>query len=74
MALYMLGKIRMVPLKRHQIGGPQIVQLCGLLILIEMSYKCFGTGVVTHLTPASVLAFAFGVFMLVWPMSIKARR
>jgi hypothetical protein len=64
----------MIPSKHHQLGGPQIIQFCGLLILIEMIYKCFGAGVSPRITPLAIFAFAIGTFLFVWPMSLKEKR
>jgi len=64
----------MTPLKRHQVGGPQIVQFAGLVILIDMIYKYFGSGVRVHVTLSAVVVFAGGLFLLLWPMSLKSRQ
>jgi hypothetical protein len=63
----------MTPSKRHQVGGPEIVQFIGLLILIGMDYKYFGPGVHIPLTLSAVTVFATGLFLLIWPMSLKAK-
>jgi hypothetical protein len=55
----------MTPLKRHHVGGPEIVQFGGLVILVDMIYKHFGTGVTAHMTPFAIAVFAVGVFLLV---------
>ena len=57
----------MTPSKRHQIGGPEIVQFIGLVILIEMIYKYFGSAVHAHLTLSAIAVFATGLFLLLWP-------
>jgi hypothetical protein len=64
----------MTPVKRHQVGGPEIVQLAGLLILIDLIYKHFGPGACAPLTVPSLAVFAAGLFLLIWPMSLKARQ
>ncbi len=64
----------MTPLKRHQIGGLDIVQFIGLLVLIDLIYKYFEPGVHTHVTLTAILVFAAGLFFLIWPMSLKARQ
>jgi hypothetical protein len=63
----------MTPLKRHPIGGPDIVQFAGLLILIALIYKHFGPGVHAPVTLSVIFFFAIGLFLLAWPMSLKAR-
>jgi hypothetical protein len=63
----------MTPSKRHQVGGPEIVQLAGLLMLIDVIYKYFGAGVNIPVTLSTVAVFAAGLFLFVWPMSLKAR-
>jgi hypothetical protein len=63
----------MIPSKRHQVGGPEIVQFTGLVILIDMIYKYFGSGVQTHVTLSAITVFALGLFLLLWPMSLKTR-
>jgi hypothetical protein len=65
--------VGMIPLKRHQVGGPELVQFAGLLILIDMIYKYFGSGVQTHMTLSAFAVFAAGLFLLIWPMSLKTR-
>jgi hypothetical protein len=65
--------IGMTPLKRHQVGGPEMVQFAGLLILIDMIYKYFGSGTQTHMTLSGFAVFAGGLFLLIWPMSLKTR-
>ncbi len=64
----------MTPLKRHQVGGPEIVQFIGLAILIDLIYRHFGAGVHAPLTPFAIAFFATGLFLLIWPMSLKARQ
>ena len=54
----------MTPLKRHPIGGPEIVQLAGLLILIALIYKHFGPGVHAPVTLSVIFFFAIGLFLL----------
>jgi hypothetical protein len=63
-----------MPSKRHKFGGPEIVQLVGLLILIDLDYKYFGPGVHVPVTLSAVTVFATGLFLLIWPMSLKARQ
>jgi len=74
MALYVLCCVGMTPLKRHQVGGPEIVQFAGLVILIDMIYKYFGSGAPAHVTLSAVTFFAIGLFLLLWPMSLKTRQ
>jgi hypothetical protein len=64
----------MTPLKRHEVGGPELVQFAGLLILIDIIYKNFGSGVQAHATGGTITFFATGLFLLLWPMSLKARQ
>jgi hypothetical protein len=64
----------MTPVKRHQVGGPEIVQFAGLVILIDVIYKFFGSGVQVHVTLSAIIFFATGLFLLLWPMSLKARQ
>jgi hypothetical protein len=64
----------MTPIKRHQVGAPEIVQFAGLLILIDVIAKQFGPGAHTHLTLSTVALLATGVFLWIWPMSLKARQ
>src|SRR5271170_1159529 len=74
LALFVLSYLAgMTPLKRHQVGGPEIVQCAGLVILIDMIYKYFGSGVQAHMTPSAFAFFAAGLFLLVWPMAMKTR-
>jgi hypothetical protein len=61
-------------LKRHQVGGPEIVQFAGLVILIDMIHKFFGSGVQAHVTASAITISAAGLFLLLWPMSLKARQ
>ena len=63
----------MTPFKRHQVGAPEIIQFFGLLILIGMDYKYFGRGVHIPLTLSAITVVATGLFLLIWPMSLKAR-
>jgi len=63
----------MTPLKRHQVGGPEFIQFAGLVILIDMIYKYFGSGVQTHVSAGAIAVFATGLFLVLWPMSLKAR-
>jgi len=63
----------MTPLKRRQFGGPEIVQFIGLLILIDVIYKYFGSSAHTRVTLCAVAVLAIGLFLLLWPMSLKAR-
>jgi hypothetical protein len=63
----------MTPSKRHQVGGPEIVQLAGLLMLIDVIYKYFGAGANIPVTLSAMAVFAAGLFLFVWPMSLKAR-
>jgi hypothetical protein len=74
MAFYVLCCLCMTPLKRHNVGGPEIVQFCGLLILVDMIYRYFGTGMITHMTPLAMAVFAAGVFFLIWPISLRGRQ
>jgi hypothetical protein len=75
MAWFVLCLTRsMTPLKRHQVGGPEIVQFAGLLILIALIYKHFGPVVRTPVTLSALVIFAVGLFLLIWPMSLKARQ
>jgi hypothetical protein len=64
----------MTPLKRHQVGAPDIVQFAGLLILIDVICKHFGPGLHTHMTLSGLALLAAGLFLLIWPMSLKARQ
>jgi hypothetical protein len=64
----------MTPSKRHQVGGPEIVQFVGLLILINLIYKYFGQGVHVPVTLSAITVFATGLFLFLWPMSLKARQ
>jgi len=50
-----------------------VVQIIGLLILIACIYRHFGPGVHSPVTPSVVAVFAAGLFLWVWPMSLKAR-
>jgi hypothetical protein len=63
----------MTPQRRHQIGAPEVVQLIGLAILIASIYRHFGPGMHSPVTPSVVAVFASGLFLWVWPMSLKAR-
>jgi hypothetical protein len=63
----------MTPSKRHQMGAPEIIQFVGLLILIGLDYKYFGRGDHIPLTLSAVIVFATGLFLLVWPMSLKPK-
>jgi len=63
----------MTPFKRHQVGGPEIIQCLGFVILVDMIYKFFGSEAPVHLTPCALTLFATGLFLLLWPMSMKAR-
>jgi hypothetical protein len=64
----------MRPLRRHQIEGPDVVQFSGLLILIDLIYKHFAPGMHAHVTLSTITAFVAGLFLLIWPMSVKARQ
>jgi hypothetical protein len=64
----------MTPWKHHRIGAPEIVESAGLVILIDMIYKYFGSGTHNPITPSAVTVFATGLFLLIWPMSLKPRR
>jgi hypothetical protein len=64
----------MTPLKRHQVGGPEIIQFMGLVILIDLIYKHFGAGAHAPVTLSAIAIFATGLFLLIWPMSLKARQ
>jgi hypothetical protein len=64
----------MTPFKRHQVGAPEIVQFAGLLILIDVICKHFGPGVHAHLSPSGIALLAAGLFLFIWPMSLKARQ
>ena len=63
----------MIPIKRHHVGAPDVVQFAGLLILIDVICKLFGPGVHAHLTVSTVALLSTGLFLLIWPMSLKAR-
>ena len=54
-------------------GGPEVIQFIGLLILIAMDYKYFGRGVHLRLTLSAITVFATGLFLLIWPMTLKAK-
>ena len=64
----------MTPSKRHQFGGADIVQFVGLLILIDAIYKYFGPGVHAPVTVSAITVFAAGLFLLIWPMSLKTKQ
>lgn len=64
----------MTPMKRHRVGAPEIVQVMGLLILVDLDYKYFGPGPHVSPTLSAMAVLAAGLFMLVWPMSLKARQ
>jgi hypothetical protein len=64
----------MIPMKRHQVGAPDVVQFAGLLILIDVICKHFGPGVHAHVTVSGLAFLAVGLFFLIWPMSLKARQ
>jgi hypothetical protein len=64
----------MTPSKRHQFGGPEIVQFVGLLILINLDYKYFAPGVHIPVSLSAIAIFATGLFLLIWPMSLKAKQ
>jgi hypothetical protein len=70
----MLTKTAMTPFKRHQVGAPEIVQFAGLLILIVVICKHFGPGLHAHLTQPAITFLAIGLFLMIWPMSLKARQ
>jgi hypothetical protein len=38
-----------------------------------MICKHFGPGLHTHLTPSSIAFVAAGLFLLIWPASLKAK-
>jgi hypothetical protein len=61
------------PSKRHQVGGPEIVQFVGLLILICLIYRQFGSGMHYRMTLSALTVFAAGLFLFIWPMALKAR-
>jgi hypothetical protein len=63
----------MTPSKHHQIGGPEIVESVGLVILIDMIYKYFGSGMHVPVTLTALAVFTTGLFLLLWPMSLKSR-
>jgi hypothetical protein len=58
---------------RHRLGGPEIVQFIGLLIIIALICKHFGPGVHSPMTPSNITALVAGLFLLFWPMALKAR-
>jgi hypothetical protein len=64
----------MTPLKHRQIEGPEIVQFMGLLVLIDLIYKYFGPGIHAHVTLSSLTVFAVGMFLVLWPMSLKVKQ
>jgi H+/Cl- antiporter ClcA len=64
----------MTPSKRHQVGAPEIIQFFGLLILIGMDYKYFGRTTHIPLTLSAVIVFATGLFLLIWPMTLKVKQ
>jgi hypothetical protein len=63
----------MTPQKRHQLGAQDVVQFTGLMILIASIYRHFGPGPHSPVTPSVIAIFAAGLFLWVWPMSLKAR-
>ena len=64
----------MTPFNRHQVGAPEIVQFAGLLIVIVVICKHFGPGLRGHMTLSTIAFLAAGLFLLIWPMSLKARQ
>jgi hypothetical protein len=64
----------MTPFKRHQVGAPEMVQFAGLLIFIVVISKHFGPGAHIHMTLSAIAFLAVGLFLLIWPMSLKARQ
>jgi len=46
----------------------------GLVILIDLIYKHFGAGAHAPVTLSAIAIFATGLFLLIWPMSLKARQ
>jgi hypothetical protein len=73
MASFVLIFFAVTPLKRHRVGGPEIVQFIGLVILIAMIYKCFGADALVPLKPSAITIFAIGVCLLIWPMFLRER-
>jgi hypothetical protein len=56
------------------VGAPEIVQFAGLLIVIVVICKHFGPGLRGHMTLSAIAFLAAGLFLLIWPMSLKARQ
>jgi hypothetical protein len=56
------------------VGAPEVVQFAGLLIIIGVICKHFGPGLHTHITLSAIAFFVAGLFLLIWPMSLKARQ
>jgi hypothetical protein len=73
LALFVLYSLGMTPLKRHRVGGPEIVQLSGLVILIGMICKYFGAGMLFAMTPSTITVFVIGICLLLWPMFLRER-
>jgi hypothetical protein len=63
----------MTPQRRHEAGGMEVVQIIGLLILIGFIYRHFGPGAHSPVTPSVIAIFAAGLFLVVWPMLLKAK-
>jgi hypothetical protein len=59
--------------RRHQIGASGVIQGAGLVVLIGFIYRHFGPGAPGPVTPAVMAILAAGVFLLLWPMSLKAK-
>jgi hypothetical protein len=59
--------------KQRQIQGPDVIQFMGLLLLIDAICKCFRPGAHPHVTVSLLVAFVAGLFLLIWPMALKAR-
>ena len=51
-----------------------MVQIIGLVILIAAIYRHFGPGTHSPVTPSVVAVFAAGLFLWVWPMTLKAKQ
>jgi len=64
----------MTPQRRHQAGAMEVVQFIGLVILIGFIYRHFGPGTHSPVTPSVIVIFATGLFLVGWPMLLKAKQ
>jgi hypothetical protein len=62
----------MAPLKPQSPGRfVDIIQWGGLISLIAFTYKHFGPGATTPITPTAIAVFAGAVFLLLGPIPLK---